>query len=165
MPRVRLSHSELMTAAFAGVMRHVAARKKKAKQAYGQSSVGWSEHIEGAAGEKAFAKALNRYWSNELAATPNKKPDVANYEVRTRTRHDYDLVVRENDDESLVALVTGSCGDYMVRGWIRAGDAKRPEWFTSHADRPPQYYVPQSALKPFPELPQGFEEEETADDD
>ena len=152
---VRLTNSELLTAAFAGVMRHVAARKSGARQAYGQDSAGWSEHVEGACGEKAFAKAFGRYWSNELGESPNKRPDVADFEVRTRTRHTYELVIRANDaDDARVALVTGMCGDYVIRGWIRAGDAKRQEWFTSHANRPPQYYVPQSALLPFAELEQ-----------
>lgn len=146
----KLTHAELMVAASVGVMRCVAARKNGSKPGRGIQSTGWSEAIEGAAGELAFAKAIDKHWKNMLSDRPNKRPDVAGYEVRMGTGHDYHCPIREDDDDDTkVAFITGNRGDYVVRGWIMARDGKRQEWFRSLAGREPQFYVPQSALTPF----------------
>ena len=63
--RVELDGAEMMMAAQVGIRRHVAALVRGLPDRHGLDSSkndGWRIHIEGAAGELAAAKALDRYW-------------------------------------------------------------------------------------------------------
>lgn len=103
-------------------------------------------HVEGALGELAVAKALGMYWSGSINGF--RAPDVGqSIQVRTRSRHDYDLIVRDSDaDEAAFVLVTGSAPEYHVRGWMRGALAKRDEYRQEHGGRPPAYFVPAAHL-------------------
>jgi hypothetical protein len=111
---------------------------------------GWQGHVEGAAGELAVAKLLNRYWSGSIN-TFKSGGDVGAVQVRTRSRHDYQLIVRDEDrDADWFVLVTGQAPTFHVHGFIRGGDAKRPEWRHDHGGHAPAYFIPQPALRSFP---------------
>lgn len=150
MTAIRLTWAELMQAAICGVMRHITSLRDKRPDRHGAdlSGDGWSLHIEGAAGEIAFARARGCYWSSSVNTF--SLPDVGDVQVRTRSRHDYELIVRDCDkDGDVFALVTGRAPEFVVRGWIRGGDAKRKEWRREHGGREAAFFVPQAELHPW----------------
>ncbi len=116
----------------------------------------------GAAGELALAKALGVYW-NFSVDTFRTKPDVAGYEVRTRTNPKWDLFIRGNDsDRRKYALVVIDNGGFRIVGYMLGADAKRREWLRDYGNRSAAaYFVPQAALHPIPEL-QPYEKAATA---
>lgn len=146
-----LTPYELHLAASVGVRRQIEAMSAGRPDRHGHSGAGWNLHLEGACGELAVAKALGRYWDGSVN-TFKKGGDVGAVQVRTRSKHEYELIVRQGDrDSDVFVLVTGVAPSYRVRGWLRGGDAKRPEWEKTHGDRPPAWFVPHAALKSFPE--------------
>ena len=66
-----------------------------------------------------------------------------------RPRCDGDrLIVRLDDpDADLFVLVTGEAPQFQIRGWMRAVDAKRPEFFFKGFNgRSDAYFVPVNCL-------------------
>ena len=111
-------------------------------------------HAVGAAGELAFAKALGVYW-NFSVDTFRSAPDVAGYEVRTRTNPEWDLFIRPNDsDNRKYALVTiDRDKSFLIVGYLLGADAKQRRWLRDYGNRGKSaYFVPQAALLPIPEL-------------
>ena len=152
MGTVSLTWHEAAMAAEIGTMRQLASIRRDRRDAHGFCGEGWSEHIEGACGELALAKYLNIHWDGSVDAF--LAADLPFLQVRTRSRHDYDLIVRERDgDDETFVLLTGRCPHYRVRGWIAGHDAKRPEWLAEHGGRPPAYFVPADALAAIETLP------------
>jgi len=148
---VKLNAHEIGAGARVGVARHWEAVRKGRTDRHGFSGDGWGVHIEGALGEIAAAKALNVYWDGSVNTF--KADDLTGIQVRTRSKPDYELIIRpEDSEESVWVLVTGKYGTYTVRGWIRGKDAKRQEWLANHGNRPPAYFVPTDALKPIEEF-------------
>jgi hypothetical protein len=149
--KVTLNSYEVGGGVRVGGSRHYHALKANKPDCHGFDGDGWGAHIEGALGEQAVAKALNIYWDGSVNTW--KAEDLAGIQVRTRREHWHDLIVRPDDsDASAWVLVTGKEGDYIVRGWIAGGEAKRQEWLKDHGQRPKAYFVPQSALRPLAEL-------------
>lgn len=150
---VILSWPEYAMASDVGRRRQLESIKDGRKDNHGFDGEGWNEHIEGACGECATAKHLNVYWDGSVNAFSS--PDVGKYHVRTRSRHDYELIIRpgNDNDESIFICVTGRCPEYRIRGWIVAKDAKKPEYLKDYGKRPPAFFVPHSALRPMSELP------------
>lgn len=148
---VTLASHEMATAAWVGVRRQVEARRKGLPDKHGFDGDGWGSHIEGAGGEMAVAKALNRYWDGSVNTF--RAPDLPGMQVRTRSRHDFELLVRPNDSrDEVFVLVTGQMPNYTVHGWIRGHEAMRDEWSKQHGGRPPAYFVPHEALHPIDNL-------------
>lgn len=146
---VELTPYEMFLAAQIGIRRQVEARTKGLKDRHGvDPDAGWGIHVEGAAGEMAFAKALDRFYSGSVN-TFKFGGDVGQIQVRTRSRDDYELIVRadDKDDDSFV-LVCGIAPRFVVKGWMPGREAKRPEWLKAHGGRPPAWFVPQAALWP-----------------
>lgn len=149
---VVLSWYEAAMASHVGWMRQLAAIKAGKQDCHGYDGEGWSEHIEGACGEMAVAKMLGIFWDGSVNTW--KANDLPGIQVRTRSRHHYDLIVRPGDDDQATwVLITGRCPSYRVRGWIDGREAKRPEWLANHAGRAPAYFVPADQLNPMNELP------------
>lgn len=144
---VTLSLSETHAAISVGALRQIEAIRQARPDRHGaKAEDGWSLHIEGAAGEMAAAKALGRYWDMPVN-TYKQGGDVGDLQVRTRSRHDYELIVRDGDrDGDTFILVTGRIPRFQVHGYIRGRDAKRPEWARNHGGRASAYFVPQAAL-------------------
>jgi hypothetical protein len=108
---------------------------------------GWSLHIEGAAGEMAVAKWSGRYWNGNLSDLD--ADDVGRVQVRTRSRHDYDLIIHPADpSDRAFVLVTGLAPRFMLRGWVWGREGKVPEYWRDPAGGRPAFFVPQSALRP-----------------
>jgi hypothetical protein len=149
--QVTLNSHEVGAAVRVGALRHWEAVRGGMADRHGFDGDGWGVHIEGALGEIAAAKALNIYWDGSVNTF--KADDLAGIQVRTRSRADYELIVRPGDDDGAAwVLVTGKHGKYDVRGWIKGDDAKRDEWLAAHGNRPAAYFVPHAALKPIEEL-------------
>lgn len=148
---VELSWHEVAMASEIGRLRQLSAVKNGLTDRHGYDGVGWTEHIEGACGEMAVAKALNIYWNGSVDTF--SAHDLPGLQVRTRSKHDYELIVRKGDsDEACWVLVTGKAPRYLVHGWIRGRDAKQAKWWEAHGGRPAAYFVPQCSLRPISTL-------------
>lgn len=148
---VSLEWFEVSRAALVGVSRNVEAMRKGCVNRLAINDE-WSAHILGALGEAAFAKATNRYWSGSVNTF--KAADVGdNIQIRTRSKHSYDLIVRDGDrDDDVYVLVTGGPNDFTLHGWMRCGDAKRPQFKANYGNYGEAYFVPKSALHPMDPL-------------
>jgi hypothetical protein len=149
--KTTLEWHEAAMASDVGRMRHLASVKAGRTPGYGYEGLAWTEHIEGACGEMALAKCLRIYWDGSVNTF--KANDLPGIQVRTRSREDYQLIVRPGDSkEAAYVLVTGRCPNYEIRGWIAGKDAMREEWLKDHGNRPAAYFVPHSALQPMSTL-------------
>jgi hypothetical protein len=147
---VILDENELIYWGALGARRHAEALARGLPDRHGAKQ-SWDLHIEGAMGEAAAAKALDRYLS-PTSLTFRSRADVGEVEVRTRGfdkdgRDTYELIVRKDDkDDARFILVTGRAPKFDVHGFILGRDAKRPEWLKGHGGREQAYFVPRSAL-------------------
>lgn len=149
---VTLTVAEARLAAAVGVERQLQALQQHLAHRNGAADT-WTLHIEGAAGELAAAKALGVYWPATVG-TFHREGDLGpGVEVRTRARHDYDLILRDDDNpESAYILVTGTLPHYRVHGWARMQDVL-PEHRKTHGDRPAAWFLPACVLHPLADLP------------
>lgn len=131
-----------------GRMRKLASLKNGNKHTHGFDGIGWSEDIEGACGELAVAKFLGIYWNGSVNTF--KAPDLPNgIQVRTRSKHDYDLIVRTGDpDNERFILVTGRCPEFRIQGWLYGRDAKQDQFRQTFGGRPEAFFVPVDHLNP-----------------
>lgn len=145
---VTLTNPELVVAATTGGMRHIAALRDGRKLAHGlEEGHEWQFHIEGVCGEIAVGKLTGLYWSPTVNTFKTGGDIVNDVQVRTRSQHHYDLIIRDDDqDEHLFFLVTGLAPHYTVRGWIYGNAGKQPEWYKTFNKRPKAFFVPQANL-------------------
>ncbi len=141
---IQLTPQEILQGAFVGIMRQVQNLKNKNKPAYGAGKKkDWQLHIEGALGEMALGRHLNLFWSKGVL----RGDDVGIMQVRTRSRHSYDLIIHDRDkDDKKFWLLTGLNGCYWVRGWIMGADAKNQKYWLDPAGGRPAYFVPAGEL-------------------
>jgi hypothetical protein len=146
---VKLTPHEVAMAAGVGMRRQVSALAANRRDRHGLNPEdGWRVHIEGACGELAVAKYLGKYWDGSVD-TFRSLPDLGNVEIRTRSKHGYELLIRKDDDpDKFYILVTGIAPNYRVRGWIKGKAARRDEWWQNHGGREPAWFVPHQALTP-----------------
>lgn len=135
-------------------MRYVQNLRNGRKDKHGCSlEVGWQTHCEGACGELVLAKHLGVYWSGSIGAM--KADDVARFQVRTRSRHSYELnLFRDDPPDRAFVLVTGTAPRFRIRGWIYARDGQSDSYWSDPAKNGrPAFFVPHEALRPMVELP------------
>jgi hypothetical protein len=143
---VRLSWYECELAASVGCKRQLKALEQGNPDKHGFEGLGWDNHVEGAAAEMAVAKARGLYWGAHVNIFGDADLGTR-VQVRLRTQHHYDLIVRPNDaDDHAFVLVTGRLPDYTIHGWIWGNAAKHPEWLKTYGNRPAAYFVPKQAL-------------------
>lgn len=151
MSEITLTPEELHMCATIASCRHIESLVSGRRDRHGaaNSDNGLGKHFDGACGELAFCKARDLHWGGTVNSF--KGADVGrNVQVRTRSEHGYDLIVRSDDsDLDWFVLVTGKPPTFVVRGYIRGRDAKRAEWIHNHGGHGPAYFVPQSALRAF----------------
>lgn len=96
--------------------------------------------ILGECGQGAISQWMGRpYVDRRAGKGPDILPDI---QVRTRSKHWYDLPVRKDDNpEERFVLVTGTPPELWIWGWCYGREARRPELWVSHADREPHWYV------------------------
>jgi hypothetical protein len=148
---VLLTRAEMMVAACVGAMRNISSIDSPDAHGFAEEH-GWNAHIEGVCGEIAAAKVTQRYWQPTVDTF--RAPDIGlNIQVRTRSRHDYDLLVRPNDNPQYAFIhVTGRAPRFLVHGYLLGERARRVEWMQEHAGRPPAWFVPASSLWPISDL-------------
>lgn len=149
---VKLNLCEMAIAIVVGVFRELQGRSKK-RQAFNGVPLerGWSVNIEGAAGELAFAKATDQFWSGAYGNL--RADDVGPFQVRTTAWDRGDLILHKKDaDDRPFVLITGLMPNYTIRGWAYARDGKREVWWRDGEKGRTAYFMPQSALTDIREL-------------
>lgn len=149
--KITLTKMEALMAMNVGAMRQFSSIFGRRGDRHGASGE-WDLHIQGAMGELCVCKALGVYWDGAIDVF--KRADVgSDIQVRTRSKHHYDLIVRDNDaDEDRFVLVTGVCPEFIVWGFIFGADARDPEWRHGHGNREPAFFVPREKLLPLGDI-------------
>lgn len=112
-------------------------------------------HILGAGGEMAVASylGLKGFVFQESEATRGSYDLPPNIDVKTRSRHYYDLICLLDETPSKVlVLVTIQDQEIRLHGWLSAYEAKHPQWKREHVKGRPCYFVPKEVLHPMPLL-------------
>ena len=152
---IKLKFSEMVIGAIIGCLRHIEALCTGREDNHEFEGDGWGVHIEGALAEMATAKVIDHYWDAPLNTF--KDPhfgDVGPYEVRRRSRQDYDALIRKDDADDKVHIAVFGCAPWFrVAGWIWGHEAKQPEWLQTHGGRKPAWFVPQAELHDLDLLP------------
>jgi hypothetical protein len=145
--KITLADHELRMAATVGLHRQLSALARGLEDKHGADpEEGWGYHIEGSCGELAVAKSVGRYWDGSVD-TFRRIPDLGHVEIRTRSKHCYELIVRKDDDpEKIFIHVTGRAPHFWIRGWMKGADAQRDEWWQNHGDREWAWFVPNNEL-------------------
>jgi hypothetical protein len=148
---VTLTRDEWRYAAQIGLDRVISSRCMGLEHRNGMDEAdAYRNNIEGACGERAAAKYLGVYWDGSVDTFRSKADLLGNVEVKTRTEHWHDLIVRRWDAETpkLYIHVTGLAPTYRIRGWLWLGspDDCRDEWKQTHGGRPEAWFIPTSQL-------------------
>lgn len=112
-------------------------------------------HKLGAAGELAVADylGLRSFLYQETEAKRGSVDLPPNIDIKTRSRHDYDLICQLDEKPGkILVLVTIQNKTTLLHGWIRSEDAMQQQWKKDPARGRPAYFVPQSALFPLVDL-------------
>jgi hypothetical protein len=69
-------------------------------------------------------------------------------DVKTRSKHKYDLIIQRNEDlDKKFVLVTIECQETLIHGWALGRDCMREEFWADPARGRPAYFVPQNYLQ------------------
>jgi hypothetical protein len=152
---VKLGYSELLIGAVIGLLRHIEALLRGRKDQAGFEGDGWGAHIEGALAEMATAKAINHYWDAPVNTFKDpSRGDVGPYEVRRRSRQDWDVLIRPHDADAKVHIaVFGSAPHFRVAGWVFGHEAKQDKWLKPYGGRTSAWFMPQGELRDLETLP------------
>lgn len=106
-------------------------------------------HKIGAAGEMAVASFLGL--KDHLFKDQHPSRDSCdlpyNIDVKTRARHDYDLIVQFDDrPEKIYWLVTIQHKEIRIQGWIPREECLKDEYIKDPAGGRRAYFVPQEKL-------------------
>jgi len=107
-------------------------------------------HLLGAAGEMAVASYLGL--KHELYKETEAKrgsDDLPGIDVKTRSKHKYDLIVQRNEDPAKkFVLVTIENKTTLIHGWCYGHEAMQERYWADPARGRPAYFVPKEVLKP-----------------
>lgn len=151
MIHIDLNQEEILQGAIAGAIRNTNAVCRNAKGVNGSERTHyWQNHIEGALAEMAVAKATNKFWSSG----DKSNLDIGDWEIRCTPNPRGELVMRKRDVElgkqdKWFILVRGKYGSYDLIGWILGKDGMQDRYWKQVGDRPPAWFIPESALTPF----------------
>jgi hypothetical protein len=111
-------------------------------------------HLLGAAGEMAVASCLGlKHCLYQETEAKRGSCDLPGIDVKTRSRHSYDLIVQKNESPNKkFVLVTIQDKKTVIHGWIRGKDAMKKEYWSDPAGGRPAYFVPKTALQPMSAL-------------
>lgn len=144
--RLELTQEEVRRAALVGVQRHVENLYAGRADTHALRSDGWGEHITGAIGELAVARALGIEWTRQTFRTRHDG-DAGGHEVRATIYDAGALILHPDDpDHRYFYLVTGRPPIVDVRGWILGSNGKQRQWWDTKRTRAGAYMVPQEAL-------------------
>ena len=111
-------------------------------------------HLLGAAGEVAVASYLGmkEHLFKETEARRGSD-DLPGIDVKTRSRHQYDLIVQKNENAcKKFVLVTIESQKTLLHGWCYGHEAMKEEFWADPARGRPAYFVPKEALSPMETL-------------
>lgn len=151
MNEVTLTRDEWRGAAQIGLDRVISSRLMGLMHRNGMDEAdAYRNNIEGACGERAAAKFLGVYWDGSVDTFRSKADLLGNVEVKTRSDHGYELLVRKWDVETpkLYIHVTGQAPTYRIRGWIYLSGPQdcKDEWKQTYGNRPEAWFIPTSHL-------------------
>lgn len=107
--------------------------------------------LTGRAGEYALAKHLGLEYQYSLGYEENR--DVHGYEVRTRSKHHYDLATYDTDRDGIYVLATTTNNRVvMLHGWTTLRETLQPDRHASWMNRP-CYLTSREQLYPMAFLP------------
>jgi hypothetical protein len=106
-------------------------------------------HLLGAAGEMAVASFLGMkehlYQEKEARRGSDDLPGM---DIKTRSRHSYDLIVQRNENPSQrFVLVTIQDQTTLLHGWCYGEEAMQDKFWADPARGRPAYFVGQSFLR------------------
>jgi len=143
--QIKLSSAELLMASQQATLRIIQCIQEGKKHRYGAKETDtWQMGIEGALGEMVIAKHFGIFWGKGSQGAD----DVGPYEVR-QTHHAHGaLIIHPSDhDHKKYYLVTGVLGNYVIRGWMYAKDAKQEKyWADPQKTNRWAFFVPQKDL-------------------
>lgn len=105
-------------------------------------------HMLGAAGEMAVAShlGLKEHLFKESEAKKGSD-DLPGIDVKTRSKHKYDLIVQRNEDpEKKFVLVTIEEKTTLIHGWCYGKEAMQEQYWADPARGRPAYFVCKEAL-------------------
>lgn len=142
-----LDQQEAFHAGIAGFMRNWHSKRigSKHKNKNDKEIDDWSWHINAAIAEAMVAKMTRQYWYRVSSNQYQFEGDVGEHQVRWTKHLNGHLAVYSSDhDAQRVYLVVGAYPAMQVAGWIKIGDAKKPEYYKQDMQC---YWVPQDKLE------------------
>jgi hypothetical protein len=145
---VKLPWHVVRFACMIGVERQLAGQGKPGRYGAIQND-GWRLDIIGACGEAAVAQHFNYYWDGNMGNFAAK--DVGFLQVRANGREDGDLILHPNDkdEDKFILVIAAKLPMVVLAGWLTGAEGKLEKWkrlAKPGDERPPAFYVPQSAL-------------------
>jgi len=107
-------------------------------------------HLLGAAGEVAVASYLGmkEHLFKETEARRGSDDLPGGIDVKTRSRHKYDLIVQKNEDaRKKFVLVTIESQKTFLHGWCYGYEAMEEEYWADPARGRPAFFVPKTVLR------------------
>lgn len=111
-------------------------------------------HLLGAAGEMAVASHLGlKSFLYQETQAKRGSDDLPGIDVKTRSKHKYDLIVQKNEDpRKKFVLVTIEDQTTLLHGWCYGEEAMKDEYWADPARGRPAYFVPKEQLSPLSTL-------------
>jgi hypothetical protein len=106
-------------------------------------------HLLGAAGEMAVASymGLKEHLYAEKEARRGSD-DLPGIDVKTRSKHSYDLIVQKNEDaRKKFVLVTIESQKTFLHGWCYGEEAMEEQYWADPARGRPAFFVPKTVLR------------------
>lgn len=115
-----------------------------------QGSKALDIHLLGAAGEMAVGSVLGlKHHLYKEVQAKRGSDDLPGIDVKTRSKHSYDLIVQKNEDANKkFVLVTIEKGTTLIHGWCWGGEAMNEKFWADPARGRPAYFVPKDQLHP-----------------
>lgn len=119
-----------------------------------QGSKALDIHLLGAAGEMAVASYLGmKSFLYQEKEAKRGSDDLPGIDVKTRSKHKYDLIVQKNEDPSKkFVLVTIEEKKILIHGWCYGKDAMQEQFWADPARGRPAYFVSKEILSHIDEL-------------
>jgi len=112
-------------------------------------------HLLGAAGEVAVASYLGmkEHLFKETEARRGSDDLPGGIDVKTRSKHSYDLIVQKSEDpRQKFVLVTVQDQKTLLHGWCYGHEAMQEQFWADPARGRPAYFVTKEHLRPMETL-------------